>query len=259
MQRSETELRRLGLLVPVTDMVSEVDFHHYLPPGVVFHSARLEQPENARIGTPENYQAMVNSAPAAAKQVAFANPELLVYCCTSASFFKGPEWHNALSLQIEVAAGIPTITASSAVLAALRTLKARTVFLASPYPESVNEAEVQFLSAHGFRVIGLLSFGCTMSRETVRVTHETIVSTIIERRAECRDADVFLVSCTGLRAADVVETLENELNIPVITSNSATLWLALCRLGVEYSSVELGRLFRQAQPEALRSLSPGIR
>jgi maleate isomerase len=231
-------------------MVSEVDFHHYLPRGVVFHSARLQQPENAQIGTPENYQAMIDSAPAAAKQVAFANPDLLVYCCTSASFYKGPEWHRELSLQIEAAAGIPTITASTAVLEALRTLKARSVFLASPYPESVNKAEVQFLSAHGFQVVGSLSFGCTMSRETVRVTHDAIVTTIVERRADYRNADVVFVSCTGLRAADVVETLENQLNIPVITSNSATLWLSLCRLGIDCSSVKLGYLFRQPQPEA---------
>jgi maleate isomerase len=253
MQRADVKLRRLGLLVPVTDMVSEVDFHHYLPPGVVFHSARLEQPENARIGTPENYQAMVDSAPAAAKQVAFADPELLVYCCTSASFYKGPEWHRTLSRQIEAAAGIPTVTASTAVLTALTAFKARRVFMASPYPESVNDAEVQFLNSHGFQVVGLLSFGCTRSKETVQVTHETIFSTIVERRSEYRDADVLFVSCTGFRAADVVEALETELNLPVITSNSASLWLALCRLGVDCSSVKLGRLFRQARTERVDS------
>jgi maleate isomerase len=191
---------------------------------------------------------MVDSAPAAAKQVAFADPELLVYCCTSASFYKGPEWHRTLSRQIESAAGIPTITASTAVLEALTALKASTVFMASPYPASVNEAEIQFLNAHGFRVIGPLSFGCTRSKETVRVRHETIFSTIVERRSEYRNADALFVSCTGLRAADVVEALETELNLPVITSNSATLWLALCRLGVDCDSVKLGRLFRQAQP-----------
>jgi maleate isomerase len=169
---------------------------------------------------------------------------------------RGPEWHRTLSLQIEAAAGIPTITASTAVLAALSALKARTVFMASPYPESVNEAEVQFLNAHGFRIIGLLSFGCTRSKETVQVTHQTIVSTIVERRSEYRDADVLFVSCTGLRAADVVEALETELSLPVVTSNSATLWLALCRLGVDCGSVKLGRLFRQVQSGAPRTSSP---
>src|SRR5436190_11824603 len=138
MQPNRTEARRLGLLVPASDMVSEVDFHNHLPSSVVFYTARLHQPQNSGIGTKENYQGLVDSAPDAARSVALANPELLVYSCTSGSFFKGPNWHQELSDMLEKASGIPTITTSTAVITALAALEARTVFLASPYPDSVN-------------------------------------------------------------------------------------------------------------------------
>jgi maleate isomerase len=229
-------------------MVSEVDFHNHLPSSVVFYTARLHQPKDSGIGTAANYQGLVDSAPAAARSVALANPELLVYSCTSGSFFKGPNWHAELSKQIEDAVGIPTINTSSALITAL---DARTVFMASPYPESVNDAERNFLKSHGFHVTAVLSFGCTKSQEIFKITPEVIVESVLARRHEVIENDALFLTCTGLRAVDVVETLERELGRPVITSNSTALWLALSRLGVETSNVKVGRLFRRAPAENL--------
>ena len=239
-----TEARRLGLLVPASDMVSEIDFHNHLPPSVVFYTARLHQPQNSGIGTKENYQGLVDSAPDAARSVALANPELLVYSCTSGSFFKGPNWHQELSVLLEEASGIPAITTSTALITALAALKARTVFLASPYPDSVNEAEASFLKAHGFTIAAVLNFGCTKSKEIFAITPEQIVDAVLARGDEVKRNDVLFLTCTGLRSVDVVETLERELDRPVITSNSTALWLALARLGVDMTKVKAGRLFR---------------
>jgi maleate isomerase len=247
-----TNPRRLGLLVPASDMVSEVDFHNHLPASVVYYTARLHQPKDSGIGTAANYQGLVDSAPSAAQSVALANPELLVYSCTSGSFFKGPNWHAELSKQIEDAAGIPTITTSTALITALSALGASKIFMASPYPESVNDAERAFLKAHGFDVTAVLSFGCTKSQEIFKVSPETIVNSVLARHDEISKNDALFLTCTGLRAVDVVEILEQELGIPVITSNSTALWLALSRLGIETKNVRVGRLFRQAASKVLR-------
>jgi maleate isomerase len=236
-------------------MVSEVDFRNHLPSSVVFYTARLHQPKDSGIGTASNYQGLIDSAPAAAQSVALANPELLVFSCTSGSFFKGPNWHAELSKQIEDAAGIPTITTSTAVITALGELGARTVFMASPYPEAVNDAERHFLKAHGFNVTAVLSFGCTKSQEIFRITPETIVESVLARRREVIQNDALFLTCTGLRAVDVVERLEKELRLPVITSNSTALWLALSRLGVDSKSVKVGRLFGQRSAESLTKIA----
>jgi maleate isomerase len=244
MQKAAAEPRRLGLLVPASDMVSEVDFRNHLPRSVVFYTARLHQPQNSGIGTVANYQGLVDSAPDAAKSVALANPELLVYSCTSGSFFKGPNWHAELSDLLEKASGIPTVTTSTAVITALAALQARTVFLASPYPDAVNEAESKFLKAHNFEVTAVLNFGCTKSQEIFGITPERIIKTLLARRSEIERNDVLFLTCTGLRAVDVVETLEREFDLPVVTSNSAALWLATRRLGIDTTKIQVGRLFR---------------
>jgi maleate isomerase len=211
---------------------------------VVFYTARLHQPKDSGIGTAANYQGLVDSAPDAASSVALANPELLVYSCTSGSFFKGPNWHRELSDMLEKASGIPTITTSTAVITALATLGARTVFLASPYPDSVNQAEADFLKSHGFQITAMLNFGCTKSQEIYHISPDDIVKAVLARRGEIKRNDVLFLTCTGLRAVDAVETLERELDLPVITSNSCALWLSMTRLDVDTTKTRAGCLFR---------------
>jgi maleate isomerase len=224
-------------------MVSEVDYHRFLPSSVVFHTARLRQTDDSGIGTDDNLRGLVETAPEAARSVGLANPDLLVYSCTAGSFFKGPTWHAELSSWIEQESGIPTITTSTALVTALATLGARSVFMASPYPEFVNEAERSFLGAHGFDITAVLSFGCTLSQEIYSVTPETIVEQVLARADEVRRNDVLFLTCTGLRSMEVVDELERALDVPVMTSNSSSMWLALSRLGVDTSALPLGRLY----------------
>jgi maleate isomerase len=116
--------------------------------------------------------------------------------------------------------------------------------MASPYPESVNQAEINFLRSHDFNITNVLSFGCTKSQEIFGITPAKIVEAVLARRNEVKQNDVLFLTCTGLRAVDVVETLEQELHMPVITSNSVALWLAMSRLGVDTTKVSAGRLFQ---------------
>ena len=52
------------------------------------------------------------------------------------------------------------------------------------------------------------------------------------------------VSCTSLRALGIVEDLEADLGIPVVSSNLAFGWHLLRLAGVEDAIPGLGRLYR---------------
>jgi maleate isomerase len=58
------------------------------------------------------------------------------------------------------------------------------------------------------------------------------------------EADAYFLSCTAIRSADVIDTLEVTLGKPVITSNQATLWRALRECGINDSIPGFGRLLR---------------
>ena len=129
-------------------------------------------------------------------------------------------------------------------ITALAAFEARTVFLASPYPDSVNQAEADFLKSHGFQITAVLKFRLHQESGNLPISPENIVKAVVARGSEIKRNDVLFLTCTGLRAVDAVETLERELDLPVITSNSAALWLAMTRLGIDTTKTRVGRLFR---------------
>lgn len=55
--------------------------------------------------------------------------------------------------------------------------------------------------------------------------------------------EVIFISCTNFRAIEIIRKLEEETGKPVISSNQATLWYALRKLGLNDSIKGLGRLF----------------
>ena len=59
------------------------------------------------------------------------------------------------------------------------------------------------------------------------------------------DADGYFLSCTNTRMIEAIEELERSLGKPVISSNQATLWACLKRLGIAHQDKRLGRLFNQ--------------
>ena len=59
------------------------------------------------------------------------------------------------------------------------------------------------------------------------------------------DAEGILISCGNLRTFEVIEPLETDTGLPVITSNQAGLWQALRLVGVKDRLLGLGRLLRE--------------
>ncbi len=62
------------------------------------------------------------------------------------------------------------------------------------------------------------------------------------------DADLLFISCTALRAAQTVDRLECDLDVPVVASNQTMVWHALERIGRPYDITGYGSLFRQRLP-----------
>ena len=237
-------VRRLGVLVGESDQVVEYDLQRFLPPGVSFHVARLDQPKGSKVADPASLAIMAGSAPATALKVLPADPEFFLFACTSASFFKGPGWDRAVARSISDATGVPATTTATLVAEAFAALSVARIFMVTPYPDQANESEIAFLASAGITVEGLWSFGCRYSAEVPVIPPEEIKASILEQAAAIRACDGLLISCTMLRAVEITEDLEAALGVPIVTSNSASLWGSLRALGVPYDSVSAGRLFR---------------
>ncbi len=234
-------VRRIGVLAPPANVAVEREWPRYLPEGVVMNHNRLSRASTAVAR--DDLLAMNASVERAARDLAFARPEVIAYACTSGSFLGGPGAEGAVAADITALTGIPALTTSQAVIAALNALKARRVFMITPYPDAVNDDEVGFLVHHGFEVVGVDSFRCAQSADIRALTSGQVADLARARRADIAGADALFLSCTNLLTMCEIEGLERELGVPVISSNQATLWAALRTIGIAAPEAP-GRLFR---------------
>ena len=98
--------------------------------------------------------------------------------------------------------------------------------------------------AAGFQVTHTATFRMTDTR-VIRDTSPAAVAQLV--RGESGQAgrfDAVFISCTQLHSMACLAELERVLGVPVISSNSATLWAGLGAVGVSGAPVEAGALFQ---------------
>lgn len=247
------DLRRIGLLVAASDRVVEADFHAFLPKRVSFHAARLFQSLRSTTASLESLAELANSAEPSAASVARAEPELILFACTAASMLKGRGWESELARRIATITGIPAITTAEAIVNALGALSLERLFLLSPYAGDVAGLIVAYLEAGGIAVAGSAALFSEKLGDVPATSPAQIRASVLANRAAIQKSNGLLIAGASVRALGMVEDLERELGVPVVSSNQAILWQALRHLKIDGSRIPLGRLLQApAQARAPR-------
>lgn len=231
------DVRRVGVMVPSSDSVVEADFKRYLPSSVTFHTARLMHRDETPRGAP-TLDEICDGIDTAADSLMQIGPEVIVFGCTSASFYKGIGWDEQLRERIAKRAGVPAIITSTAVRRAFDALKIRNAFMITPYPEDINRREIEFFSHHGIDISQFSYFPLKLSRDICFVKPHDIFSRAMSEKEKIKECGALFISCTGLRAMEICSSLEKNLNVPVLTSNAAIVFSILEHLK-DIESVEL--------------------
>ena len=227
---------RIGVIAPMDDQV-EYAFNRYAPDGVAFNCSRLSFPGP----TPEGLAILTDQLEDAARMYRDQRHEVGLSGCTCGSCIRGAGWDQECIRRIERACGWPGLTTSTAVLEAYRALGLKRTVVMTPYPDATNEAEKRFLEDNGVEVVSITGVGF----------HEIGEYSYADKRFLYREAkkialdgaDVFFLSCMGLATMELIQVLEEDLGVPVITSHQASLWACLRRAGVRDRLPGLGKLF----------------
>jgi maleate isomerase len=215
----EVRKRRVGLLVPSSDTVMEVDLWRRLPIDITLHVARMYLESTTVAG--EEKMLREELIPAA-QRLTSVKPELIVFGCTSAAALHGLDGDAAIAQQVTEVAGCSTITVTQAVIDEIKGIQPQRIFLFTPYvPELTERLQGTFQEA-GLPVEGTHGLGLDSDLEIAAVTPEKIREAVIESvRGLDEMADCVFISCTTFRAFEVADDIERELGVPVITSNKA--------------------------------------
>ena len=230
----------MGLIVLQSDETIEQDFRRIFGAGPLIYVTRV--PTATQV-TRDTLQQMAETLPAAASL--FAEPtqfSVVGYGCTSGTAQIGAD--NIARL-VREGCTTPEVTQPvSGLLAACAALNIKRLGFLSPYVEDVSAHLVNVLEANGVAcpVFGSFDEAC----ETV-VAHISLQSTYdaAVTLAAKGGIDALFLSCTNLRTLDIIEKLEAETGLPVLSSNQVLAWHMAKLSDKDLTDLPFGTLFKQ--------------
>lgn len=231
---------RIGLIVLSIDQTIEHEWGRMLGAveGVAVYVTRLWCDP---VITPITLAAMADGiAPAARLLAPLPDDAVVAFGCTSATMVLG---------EAEVAVRVRSVrprasvtTPIGAALTAFRTMDVRRLGVLTPYRADVNDRVRTYIEGAGFTVGALASFHEEQDDRAARIDAASIHEAATGLARSC-EVDAVLVSCTSLRVADLVTSIERECGKPVTSSNHAMAWHALRLAGVHDRLPQWGRVF----------------
>lgn len=165
--------------------------------------------------------------------------DVIAFCCSSGTVAIGEQQLKEQIQKIKPQSQVtnPVTAATSAFLA----LGVKKLTIITPYITEVNTEVAKFFSDKGLNILNIIGFNVMADADITRIDPEAIKQAALTQIHP--DAEALFISCTALRSIEVIETLEELLGIPVITSNQAMAWHALQLLGKSHSVSNGGRIF----------------
>ena len=210
---------RVGLLVPSSNTVMEVDLYRNLPAPITVHPARMYLEET----TPEGERRMISEeVPRVAGLLKTLRPNLVVFGCTSAGALSGPNFSREINRNIGAIVGCPVLDILSPVAEELNRVRAKKLAVLTPYSSELNQSIRISLEGLGFQVLSIDGMGITVNFELAAPTAQEIVAFAQKSRVSLK-AEALFISCTNFRALEAMPLLRKHFNLPIVTSNQATI------------------------------------
>ena len=227
---------RAGLILTSSQVVTEPLFNQIAPRGIAFHATRVfiggTQPKDVLDSEKEMSRAI--------REIVTTRPDCIMDCCTMAGMLRGVEGDRSFCAQTTQETGISFTSTVQAIDEALQTLKIRRLVVITPYPKEADEEEKRFLEQSGYEVINIQGLGAKSGREICSISPQQAYD--FAKKVWDPGADALLASCMNFYATMVVQALEMELKVPVISSHTCTLWKILRMLKIDEPVYGYGRL-----------------
>ena len=195
---------------------------------------------------PESFDGLADRIVPVAKKLANAGATAIVLMSPPLGFYKGALFDRSLSGEITRATGLPAITASTAIVEALRALHARRLALATVYTEEIGLHLQGFLEESGFEVVTVRSLGIERFEERrpgfEPVTAEELLEFSAKVRESRPEADALLIAHGYLPVLDSLVPLEKRCQIPVVAAMPHALRAGVRLLGLSGRAAGFGAL-----------------
>ncbi len=230
---------RFGLIIPSSNTTMEAEFWTMASSWATVHTARMRLEKI----TIDELEEMEEQMLEAAVRLADAEVDVIGYGCTSGSLLKGKDHGGEIERKITEKTGIPAMATAKAVVQALGELGIKKICVATPYIEEINGLEKNFLEQNKLDVQRIKGLGIVQNSEVG--SKEPSVAYELAKEVYVPEAEGIFISCTNFRTIEVIDKLEKELGVPVVSSNTATLWAMMKMAGAKRRLEGYGMLLLQ--------------
>jgi maleate isomerase len=166
----------------------------------------------------------------AAKQLANFDVDVIYQGGVPPVVARGPGFANELADRLSQACGLPVITDMAAVIDAMHTCGLKTVAMATPFRQFINDRLVKYLASEQITVTNENALGIERNVEIRRlpipVEYSLARKTYLE---SSRKPDGIYIACGGWGSIHNVDLLERDLDTTVVTWMNAWIWAAMKR------------------------------
>jgi maleate cis-trans isomerase len=179
----------------------------------------------------------------AAKQLSNFDVDVIYQSGVPPIVRKGLGFHKELTDRLSQASGLPAFTDMLGVLEGMRAMGLKTMAMATPFQQFINDRLVAYLANEGIEIVNNVALGIHRNTEIRRlpipVEYQTAHKAFNE--APIRP-DGLYIPCGGWGSVHNIELLERDLDTTVVTWMNAMLWAPMRLKKVAGSVQGFGKL-----------------
>ena len=194
--------------------------------------------------TDDNMVEAVKGMERAAKQLSNFDVDVIFQSGVPPVVARGtPGFANELQDRLEQASGLPCIVDMAGVIEAMHSSKLRTVAMATPFRQFINDRLVKYLATEQLTVSHNIALGIERNTEIRRlpipVEYQTARKAFLAAPSR---PDGIYIPCGGWGSMHNIEPLEQDLDTTVITWMNVMIWSAMKRGKVTGPIAGFGKL-----------------
>ena len=148
--------------------------------------------------------------------------------------------------RIEKLTEIPCTTSITADMDAFTHLDIHKLVVATPFDEARNNQIKNFLEINGVEILNISGMGIRINADIAKVPAYEVYRLAKEVFLSEPGAEGIFIPCSRWPTLNMVNKLEDDLNVPVITSTTAVIWKAFDSLKLKAPIKGFGRLLEFA-------------